>query len=160
MGVFRRKRAAKIGLYSQELKRISGNRRTSWPIANRLTIGKPKAHTCISNHVCEHMILFAKPANLGGREKVPSLPSTGIREIVNLKNNEPWGEFIGQCLKPRVVDDAEGDGRSADTEGQSNDGRQCDAPILAEGTDGIAEITGKAVQGGVHTCKLYTTVSE
>jgi Cupin domain len=46
--------------------------------------------------------------------------------------------------------------RSADTEGQGNDGGQCDSPILAEGTDGVAEITGKAVQVGVHTCKLYT----
>ena len=91
------------------------------------------------------MILFVKTAKLHGREKVPALPPAGIREIDNPKYNEPWGGLIGQGLKERVVYDAEHDGRSADTESQSNDGGQCDSPILAEGTDGVAEIGGKAV---------------
>src|SRR5450432_28544 len=153
--VFLRERAAKISSDSQELKRISGNCRTGWPIASRLGIVKPKTHPFISGHVFEHMILFAKAANLGGREKVPSLPSTGIRQIANSKNNEFWGGLIGQGLKERVVDDAEDDGGSADAEGQSNDGSPCHAPILAEGADGVAAITGKAVKISVHGQTLH-----
>jgi hypothetical protein len=63
------------------------------------------------------MILFAKATKLGREEEVPSLPSTGIREITNSKNNESLEVPIRQRLEDRVVNDTEYDGASADAEG-------------------------------------------
>jgi len=155
-GILLREGAAKIWRDTQVCKGIAGNRRTRRPIANRFAIIKLKPHTFVSNHVLEHMILVAKAAKLGGKEEVPAFPSTGIREILNSKNNKPLEVPVRQCLDERVVDDAEDDRGSADAESQGEGRDEGEPAIFQEVAEGVAEVAGQTIEVGVHTGKLYT----
>jgi len=101
------------------------------------------------------MILFAKAAKLGRREKVPPLPSTGIREVTNFKNNELLEIPIWQRLEDRVVDDAEDDSGSANAKSQGKDGDGGEAAVFAQVARGITKVARQTIQISFHRSKLY-----
>ena len=59
-------------------------------------------------------------------------------------------------MEEHVVDDAEDDRGSADTESQGEDGDEGEAAVFAKGPEGVAKVAGETIEVGFHTSKLYT----
>ena len=155
--IFLRNRATQQWRHAQIVKSVS-----RYGLARRQNAGgfaiiiKEPAHDSVSNHVFENMILFPEGAEFLGREVDAAFRSADACGIANFKHNRPIEVFVRKRVEEHVVDDAEDDRGSADTESQGEDGDEGEAAVFAKGPEGVAKVAGETIEVGFHTSKLYT----